>query len=196
MTTRRTAGALAAAASAATLAVVAIGPAAQAAPGVVPMDFSTTSGPPGTHVTISGDQCVGGTATVFFRDKGDPTDPTDILRSKDFTPDSKGTWSGDFAIPDGLDPAPEYFLSGQCTAADGQTVINFYDFQPFDVTPAPPTPVPPPPTTPPQPPAGQPPSTDGGGTSAPTPQAGGSGGGGVPIAPAATPVAAQPTFTG
>jgi hypothetical protein len=189
MTSRRTAGALVAAASAAALVVVAIGPTAQAAPGVSSMHFSTTSGPPGTHVTISGDRCQGGTATVFFRDKGDPNDPTDILRSKDYTPDGDGAWSGDFAIPDGLDPAPEYFLSGQCTAADGETVINFYDFQPFDVTAAPPAEQPPA-EQPPAPPSG---GSGGGDTVAPTPQAGDSG---VPAAQPATPVPADPTFTG
>ena len=186
MTSRRIAGALVAAASAATLVVVAMGPMAQAVPGVISMHFSTTSGPPGTHVTISGDRCQGGVATVFFRDKGDPNDPTDILRSKDFTPDGDGAWSGDFAIPDGLDPAPEYFLSGQCTSVDDQSVINFYDFQPFDVTAAPPVEQPPGPPS-----SGG--SGGGGGTAAPTPQAGGSS---VPAAPPATPIPGDPTVTG
>ena len=194
MTTRRMAGALVAAASAATLAVGAIGAGAQTPPPIISMSFSTEAGPPGSHVTVSGTQCSGGVATVFGRNRPTP-DPSNVVTSVTFTPDQAGNWTGDFVIPADIKPNDQFFISGQCTV--DKTVITFYDFLPFNVT-EPPTPPPTEPAPPADvPPPATPPAGDASGASAtPMPQAGSSMAGGVPMAAPATPVPGEPTFTG
>src|SRR5262249_23222619 len=146
MTSRRTAGALVAAATAAaTLTAGAIGAGAHTPPPLIPMTFSTEGGPPGGHGPRAHTPCV--------RAPAPPTRPTPPPHNTVTAPTSApapttGVGTADSVTPPHPDPDAEFFISGQCP--DGDRVTAFYDSLPFNVPPPPPTP-PPPATTPPAP---------------------------------------------
>jgi hypothetical protein len=127
---------------------------------LLPIDVSPTSGPPGTLITVSGEECIGEggpgvvDVSVFFDDEEDPafgfsTEPGEVA--------DDGTWSIAFIFED-TDPPGLYDVTATCFVdAESEEVIVDYDFVTVELTkpPAPPTTQPPttPPTTPPAPPA-------------------------------------------
>lgn len=142
------------------------------------VEVSPTSGPPGTVIAISGENCIS-TATgspaaiVDIELVGDSAEAFVSVAHFDV---HEGAWSAQLTVPAQADPDDVFTLTAACKALGPEDDhIPVFDYQPveFDVTAAP-TPSPsttPPTTTPP--------------TAAPT-----------PTAPPAEPIVARPTFTG
>jgi len=150
-----------------------------------------TSGRAGTDVVASGAHCISPdghpvfVGVVLFVDDGDLTDDDIVDGAETFSPgspggmsvDAEGNWTLDIGpLPDGLDPAADYAVTGWCTTDSPDPVegniVAFFDDVPFDVLGAA--------VTEPTIPAS---------STTPPPAV-------VPAAEPATPVAATPTFTG
>ncbi len=158
----------------------------------LPISVSPGNGPPGTVITVSGDECTpgepGGEASVALQ----LLDGADQLAEGAATPDETGSWSGTLTVP------PDDALAGATLTIAAQCLggTAMYTSGSFSVDATPPTTDPPSTTTTttipstPGPGRSGPPSA--GAPSAPPAQAGLS----VDLMPPATPVAAQPTHTG
>jgi hypothetical protein len=139
------------------------------------LDVSPTSGPPGTVITVHGENCI---STI----PGSPMEIVDIVLLGDSAEAfvavthfdiHDGAWTGRLTVPAQADPDDAFVLTVTCNGLgpEDNHIVDFtYEPVDFDVT-APATTVP---TTPP--------------TTAPTP---------APApAPPAAPIVAQPSFTG
>jgi hypothetical protein len=146
---------------------------------LLPIEVSPPGGPPGTVMTISGEGCIGEAAPgvvivdLFFGEQEDPV--LEFPTTSDEMADD-GSWSTGIIFED-TDPPGLYDVTATCVVdLESFEVIAEYEFATFELT-APQTP-----TTP----TTAPPSTTPV-TPAPAP---------TPTAQPATPVVAQPTFTG
>lgn len=137
---------------------------------LLPMQVSPTGGPAGTVIEVSGENC----------DLEDPVvhielvdvDTGEAVDSVDASPDEAGSWADELTVPEGVDPNHDYVVEAACAPFPGATPDVRYESVEFDVTgDTTATTVPPPPTTEPAP--AEPPGVD-----------------------TASPVEAEPTFTG
>lgn len=138
---------------------------AQAGP-LLPISVTPSSGPAGTVVTVSGDDCIGeagpGDLVVFLFDSTS-VEPIDIFGG---TVAEDGAWTFQLQF-EATDPPGVYDFSATCfESPESEKIVADYDFASFELT-APPTEQP---------------------TTQPTTPA--------PAAAPATAVSAKPTFTG
>jgi hypothetical protein len=140
------------------------------------LTVTPTSGPAGTVVTVSGDDCAFNSISIFLVKL-----PSAVVAQSGTESSDNGTWSGTVTVPQGADPAADYVVTAQCFVSAGEQsqVKHDYEQVPFDVTGGGTTPTTPT-TTPPGEPT-EPPVID--------PEA-------VPVAPVAVAVVADPDFTG
>jgi hypothetical protein len=132
-----------------------------------PLDVSPTSGPPGTVITVRGEECIPPQGVTFVEvDMFNETAQQSVAHHVD--EEAAGSWSAQLTVPAGVDPDDAFVVIANCFflgPEDDPILIVRYERVDFDVTEAPTT------TTPP---------------AAPAP---------APAAPA-KPVEAKPTFTG
>ena len=145
-----------------------------------PLDVSPTSGSPGTVITVHGEECVPPMGLQFVvLQLVDDTAGEVVIESNN---DGLEAWSLALTVPTSVDPDHAFAVVAQCGffgPEDDPILIGRYDPVCFDVIGEPSTDptVPPTQCPPPAPPAAPPPAP-------PTP------------ARPATPVVAEPTFTG
>lgn len=100
-----------------------------------PLNITPTSGPAGTSITVSGDDCGGEQAfnafvQVYFANE------TDILNAVETEIAETGSWSTQLPVPAGTDPAGTYSVFATCFIDNGEDVeVNLeYEEVAFDVT--------------------------------------------------------------
>jgi hypothetical protein len=100
-----------------------------------PLDITPTSGPAGTSITVSGDDCGGEQAfnafvQVYFANE------TDVLNAVETEIAETGSWSTQIQVPAGTDPAGTYSVFATCFVDNGEDVeVNLeYEEVAFDVT--------------------------------------------------------------
>jgi hypothetical protein len=147
-------------------AVLVAAPAGAQEPEPLPITVEPASGPVGTEVTVSGEECLNEAGPgevevyLFFEDEEEPA----VFLVDQVLED--GSWSLVLASTE-EDPPGLYTFSATCFVPESEEVIADYDFVDFELTAAPK------PSEPPKPPAPEP----------------------EPAKPAA-PVVARPSFTG
>ena len=100
-----------------------------------PLDITPTSGPAGTSITVSGDDCGGEQAfnafvQVYFADQ------TQVLDAVETEIAETGSWSTQIQVPAGTDPAGIYAVFATCFVDNGEDVdVDLqYEEVAFDVT--------------------------------------------------------------
>jgi hypothetical protein len=101
----------------------------------LPLDITPTSGPAGTAITVSGDDCApeqefNAFVQVYFANE------TDVLDAVETEIGGDGSWSTQISVPDGTDPAGTYAVFATCFVDNGEDVeVNAeYEEVAFDVT--------------------------------------------------------------
>jgi hypothetical protein len=179
---RRAAAAAAVTGVAAALAM-SVAPAALAGVPHPALSVSPTSGPAGTVIAVSGNGCVESIQIYLAIGTGFPSSPADVAATTSTEASGAGAWSASIAVPQGLDPDGTYNVTARCfiSAGEQSSLLFTYETVPFDVTGG----STPPPTMPPVDPTD--PTDPGDPVVEP---------GGLPTAPVAVPVVADPDFTG
>jgi len=142
-----------------------------------PVHIAPTSGPTGTKIAVNGAECGDGdAATVTIRFGFDDT--TLASTQVEIPANGNGTWSGSVTVPDGT-AAGSYVVAANCASPGSEENFDYVTAD-FTVTGAAPTTTTTSTTTTTVAPLGT--------TTTTVPAA--------PVAPAATPVVAEPTMTG
>lgn len=135
-----------------------------------PMQVSPTSGPAGSVIDVSGENCDLEEPVVYI-DLVD-VDTDEAVDSVDAFPDEAGSWAEELIVPEGVDPNHDYVVEAACAPFPGASPDLWYESVDFEVT-GDLTP-----TTGPSTPTTEPATTE------------------PPTAAPATPVVAEPAFTG
>jgi hypothetical protein len=148
-----------------------------------PLAVSPTEGPPGTVISVAGEECFDGDVVLKLKQGYHPLDAVHI------EVDEGGSWSGQLAVPE--DKAligQDLTIRAECNPVYDQVIFTVTEPEPQPEPPTPPAPTPPAPSPGPAPAPAPGPVV--------SPAAGQPGQPATPSAPAATPVTGQPTFAG